>query len=261
MEGTYLFNLLVGKERYGEEVKWTLNKKQCTGETNILCPNTKECVSNILDCVAPPDKCKEDTSKPFWCKVDGEYQCVKSQTDCDCPEGFIKCDIMKYCVPENRPDMCAFFIPNNKLCSKYGNFIMFDDGICRPKDSHFPNQRVCPIGQVLCADLSCRDDYHDCVVTPECPSNKYRCIGQTITDSPELCPSTYSCPNEDYVVCSDGSCVTNEIYCPALNRCFGEFPYRCQNNACAVDYASCIQAVACGHKYSLCSDAVCRLEC
>ena len=260
VEGTYLFNLLVDKERYGQEVKWTLNKKVCTGETNILCPNTKECVADILECVSPPGKCP-DKDKPFWCPVNGEEQCVKSQTDCDCPEGFIKCDIMKYCVPEKRPDMCAFFIVNNKLCSKYGNFKMFDDGICRPADSHFPNQRVCPIGQVLCADLSCRDNYNDCVVTPECPYNKYRCIGQSIVDSAELCPSTYSCENEDYVVCPDGTCVSNEIYCKTLNRCFGEFSYRCQNNVCAVNYESCNQGVACGQKYSLCSDGVCRLNC
>ena len=261
VEGTYLFNLLVGSERYGQEVKWILNKKECNGTTNILCPNTKECVSDILDCVSPPDKCKEDKSKPFWCKANGTYECVKSQTDCDCPEGFIKCDIMHYCVPENRPDMCAEFIVNNRLCKKYGDFKMFDDGICRPSDSRFPSQRVCPIGQVLCADLSCRDNYHECVVTPVCPDNKYRCIGQTITDSPELCPSTYSCPNEDDVVCSDGTCVSNEIYCPALTRCFGDFSYRCQNSVCAVNYESCNQGVACGHQYSLCSDNICRLYC
>ena len=42
VEGTYLFNLLVGKERYGEDLKWILTKKECSGEKSVLCPNNKK---------------------------------------------------------------------------------------------------------------------------------------------------------------------------------------------------------------------------
>ena len=34
---------------------------------------------------------------------------------------------------------------------------MFGDGFCRHQDYRIPNQRVCPLGKVLCPDLSCRD--------------------------------------------------------------------------------------------------------
>ena len=263
-EGTYFFNILVGKEIYGEEVKWTLKNKECSGETSILCPNANKCVKKLIDCVTPEDKCKEDETKPFWCKVDGEEKCVASQTDCDCPEGYIKCDIMNYCVKENRGDMCSEFKVFSTKCSKnYGSqYMVYIDGICRLKSYHGPNQRVCPIGQVLCADLSCRDTYDDCVETEYLPLNKVRCIGQSITNNPDICPSTYVCPNEHDYVCPNGDCVSNEIECKALSKCNDpKFPYRCQNDQCAESYDSCIQPVACGPLKSLCSDNHCREEC
>ena len=265
-EGTYFFNILVDNERYGEEVKWTLKNKECIGESSILCPNVNKCVKDIIDCVAPEDKCKDDRTKPFWCKVDGVETCVASQTDCDCPEGYKKCDIMKYCVKIYRDDMCAYFKVNPAFCyNKYGTqYVPFYDGICREKWYHGPNQRVCPIGQVLCADLSCKDNYDLC---PEaevevCPDNKVRCIGQAIVDSLEKCPSTFTCPNENDVVCPNGECVSNEIECPALQKCNDpEKPYRCQNNDCKDNYVSCPQPVACGHDKSMCSDSKCRKTC
>ena len=169
---------------------------------------------------------------------------------------------MKYCVPEDRPDMCPAFKKNKALCSKYGdNYKMFYDGICRPEDYHGPNQRVCPIGQVLCADLSCRDTYYDCVVTEFRDSNKVRCLGQAIVHFDNECPSSYTCNNEEDVACPDGTCVSNEIFCSALPKCPEETPYRCQNNQCASEYSQCSQSVACGHTQSLCSDNICRETC
>ena len=265
-EGTYFFNLLVGQERYGQEVKWTLKNKECTGENSILCPNVNKCVKDIIDCVTPEDKCKDDRTKPFWCKVGGVETCVASQTECDCPLGYIKCDIMNYCVREDREDMCAFFLIKSNFCSKkFGTqYTAYVDGICRLKSYHGPNQRVCPIGQVLCADLSCRNNYYEC---PDdeidvCPENKVRCIGQAIVNELVECPSTFTCPNEDDVVCSNGECVSNEIECPALQKCNDpDKSYRCQNNDCKKDYESCPQPIACGHQFSLCSDSKCRDVC
>ena len=198
--------------------------------------------------------------------MEGEETCVASQTDCDCPEGYMKCEIMKYCVKKSRPDMCAFFMIKSNFCSmKFSNaYTAYIDGICRLKTYHGPNQRVCPIGQVLCADLSCRNNYDEC---PEseievCPNNKVRCIGQAIVKDLVECPSTFTCPNEDDVVCSNGECVSSEIECPALQKCNDpDKPYRCQNNDCKEGYESCPQPIACGHQFSLCSDSKCRDVC
>ncbi len=259
IEGTYLFNLLVGSEKYGEEVKYTFTKKVCNGEKSILCPNTQECVKDYIDCVEPADKCKEDKTKPFWCLVNGTYTCTKSQVDCDCPKGYIKCKIQNYCVPENRPDMCTSY--STQFCPP--GTVKYEDGFCRSKDSRMPNQRVCPIGKVLCADLSCRDNYDECVVTEVRPSNKFRCVGQHLKNSFLLCPSTFTCKNENEVVCPDLECVENEIMCKGIEvQCNADDkPYLCQNLVCAADYKNCPETMACGNIQSLCQDGICRETC
>ena len=265
VEGTYLFNHLVGKERYGEELKWILTKKECTGNNAILCPNNNKCVSSILDCISPPGMCK-DESKPFWCPVNGINMCVKSQTDCDCPSGYKKCPIMNYCVKVERPDMCPYFIKRRKnFCIGIlgPGYVLCDDSFCRLENYHCFNQRVCPIGKVLCPDLSCRDSHDQCIETEELPKLKTRCIGQEIVElvSPESCPSPISCANEDDVVCPDGTCVTNEIYCGALKKCTGNFQYLCSINTCVDRYESCSHDIACAQGKSLCSDHICRDRC
>jgi hypothetical protein len=259
-QGTYSFSLSVGKEKYGKVVEWTLTNKVCEGSTPVLCPNTRECKAKHIDCIPEDNRCDEE--KPFKCLVNGVPTCVKSQTDCDCPDGYVKCNIMNYCVKIGRTDMCPFFLINNRVCtSKYGsNYKMFSDGICREKTYRGPNQRVCPIGKVLCPDLSCRNSLNECVETEYCPGNQYRCINQKVVSEVDKCPSTFTCERAEDV-CPDGTCVSNEIYCPAVKQCTKDFPYLCQNNNCATDYESCSDSVACGHKNSLCMDNICRTKC
>lgn len=145
----------------------------------MLCPNEEKCVGNIKECISPPNNCSIE--KPFKCKVNGVETCVRSLTNCDYPSGFIIFKIMNYCVPENRIDMCPYFKNTYKICRRYGeDYEIKYDGICRPKSSHSPNQRVCIIGQVLCPDLSCRDNYNECILTDYRPGNKVRCLGQQI---------------------------------------------------------------------------------
>jgi hypothetical protein len=260
MHGTYVFDLVVDNEKYGEPVTVEIKSKICSGSTSILCPNINKCVSNYKECIIPPNDCPIE--KPFKCKVNGTEMCTKSQIDCDCPPRFIRCSIMKYCVPENRPDMCPAFKKSRNICFKYGyDYKMFYDGICRQDSFHGPNQRVCPIGYVLCADLSCKKSYDECVVTAFRDSNKVRCLGQAIVNYDTECPSSYSCPNEEDLACPDGTCVTNEIECAPLLKCPKETPYLCQNNICAIGYDQCSESIACGHTKSLCSDSICRETC
>jgi len=264
LEGVYIFNILVDSEKYGEEIQKELKNRVCEGEYSKSCPNKKKCVKDLIDCVEPADKCKEDKSKPFWCPVNGTYTCTKSQVDCDCPKGYKRCNIQKYCVPEDRPDMCATFKILNNYCKIYygTNYKMFDDGYCRLKEYRMPNQRVCPIGQVLCADLSCRDSYDDCMVSEVREGTDIRCVGQQLVTSIKDCPNTITCEKETDVVCPDGTCVENEIYCPALTKCNDDkLPYLCQNNNCAADFDSCPPGITCGHKDSLCADGICREKC
>jgi len=256
MKGTYLFNILVGNQKYGEEVKFVLTAFQCP-EKQVACPNKRKCVESIIDCIDPPSDCPIST--PFNCTVNEKYTCVKSRMYCDCPKGFKKCKIMNYCVPENRPDMCPYFMGVQAICMENG-LIQNYDGICR-EENNGPSQRVCPIGKVLCADLSCRDDYTQCVVTDVRPYNKQRCIGQQLVELATQCPSSITCKSKDEFVCPTGECVTNEIYCPSLNKCNENYPYLCQNNICSTDFNSCAETISCGENRILCPDSICREKC
>ena len=163
-------------------------------------------------------------------------------------------------LPKDRQDMCPKFKNNVSLCMKIKLFANYD-GVCRKEDSG-PNQRVCPIGKVLCADLSCRDNYDQCIVTQKMPNDSsQRCIGQQIVSSPNDCPSSITCPKKEQVVCPTGECVDNEIECPRLTRCNDKYPYLCQNDVCAKSYESCPLSISCGENRILCPDNICRERC
>ena len=253
----YIIKITNNGEKYGEDISIIFKEFTCSEPFPILCPN-KFCVSDYLSCIVPPNDCNKNT--PFKCKVNGTEMCVKSQTDCDCPEGYMKCDYMHYCVPQYREDMCPTY--KGRKCSKLNLYWeLFDDGICRYKESRNPSQRVCPIGKVLCCDLSCQDSYDLCPITEELPGVKTRCVEQTITNYAFECPSTITCSNPDYVVCSDGKCVENEIMCKPLRECPPNYPYLCNNFECAKSFEDCSKAVVCGDGKSLCEYNDCREIC
>ncbi|MCQ2964003.1 MAG: hypothetical protein MJ203_00325 [archaeon] len=264
LEGDYYITVYLRGERFGDDVHINLETEPCFGEKSIKCQDSGKCVEKISDCYEIPEPCTRD--KPFSCLVGGETKCVESQKDCDCPPGFYRCGWQHYCVPEERKgDMCPEVITTNKTCSKdtfVQTYIVFVDGICRTPDEHDPNQLVCPMGKVLCADLSCRDSYYDCYVPPNpCPADSIRCINQQCKVSNDLCPSTYACKNPLYKACPDGTCVKNEIECTTLPKCDGELGYLCANLECAHDNPSCADKTSCGHGADLCSDSICRKSC
>ena len=256
--GKYIIRLANDGRIFGDEITFTFKDFTCSEPTPKLCSN-KVCAKDYLSCIQPPNGC--DIKTPFKCKVNGTEMCVKSQTDCDCPAGYIKCSYMHYCVPEDRIDMC----PTYKLrkCSIFdANWVLFDDGICRDKESRNPSQIVCPIGKVLCCDLSCKDSYDLCPITEELPGVKTRCVDQTILNYSFQCPSTITCSDPDYVVCSDGKCAPNEIMCKPLKECPFDTPYLCNNNECAESYEDCNDGgKACRDGQSLCEDYNCKGVC
>ena len=153
--------------------------------------------------------------------------------------------------------MCPVFKNQASICKMKG-LVHFDNGLCRPEGSRTPNQRVYPGAKVLCADLSCRNKYDDCIITEEKPKQKQRCVGQQLERNAEDCPSTITCQNENQVVCPDGTCADNEIYCNNLKECTEDLPYICQNNECAYDFDSCDKGIACGEAKYLGEDKSCH---
>ena len=264
--GKHIINLQIerknnGQEKYGEEIVLNLEKYECPNG-QILCPNSNSCVNNLVSCIYPPNSCPSD--KPFECKVNGVTTCVASQTDCDCPDGYIRCDYMHYCVPEDRPDMCASTRYSNTQCRRVSsNYKLFADGKCRDKTTgQTPNQKVCPIGKVLCADLSCRDSYPECLVSDYCGDGESRCPDQTCQFYTENCPNTITCEDSTQYVCNNDVCVDSELECEASAICdLDPFTNLCDGNFCASSWEDCPKKVSCGHGKSLCSDNVCRDTC
>ena len=182
-------------------------------------------------------------------------------SECDCPDGYIKCGWMNYCIQENLiEDMCPFSLPVN--CKKYSGFIKKGkDDICRSSKDFQPSHRVCPIGYVLCPDLTCKPEHSQCSIYPACPDNEVQCVDQSCGADQRKCPTTITCTNPSQVVCPDGTCVDNEIECSALPKCTDPTPFLCGNNACSASSSECPKSISYGHTFALCNDMICRNEC
>ena len=256
MSGKYLIRLFVDDEKYGEDITVTYGDKKCTGKTPILCPNG-QCAEDVYGCIVPPNDCPKD--KPFICKVNGTEICVKSRIECDCPLGYYRCSYMKYCVPDDRRDMCPTYKRRN--CKTMdAKWKYFADGICRDETSTQPTQIVCPIDSVLCPDLTCRKDHDTCLRSPELEKNDVRCVDQEIVSYANECSSTITCSNPDHYVCN-GECVESELYCKPLRECPFETPFLCSNNMCVREASQCGTGIMCGDGNSLCQDHICREKC
>ena len=257
ISGKYLIRLFNDDEKYGEDIVVTYSDKKCTGETPILCPNNK-CAKDYLSCIVPPTGCPPET--PFKCTVNGTADvCVKSRIDCDCPPGYYKCSYMKYCVREDRKDMCPTYKKRN-CRTMNSNWDYFADGICRDEDSTQPSQIVCPLETVLCPDLTCRPTHDDCPLSPKLGRSQIRCVDQEIVSLATLCASTVTCTNPAHYVCN-GECVESELYCKPLRECPFETPFLCANNMCVKDSSQCSSGIDCGDGNSLCQDHICRDIC
>ena len=256
--GEYSVNIYLEGNKY-QDFKFNLTGRSC--DKGYICPNNGDCVDDLRDCIPDEIRCKtdENITKPFRCK-DTDV-CVDSMTKCT-PEGAGNCKYMNALYPLGKQYLCSYYLPLD--CKrKYPNYkILCNDGICRKAKTLQPNQRVCPIGKVLCVDLTCKDKLEDCYNDwDECGDTQIRCPDQSCVDDQKYCPTTITCSDPYQYVCPDGTCVDNEIYCAKLKTCPEETPYLCTDNSCAVDAKSCPHSVACGHGKSLCSDLICRETC
>ena len=229
-------------------------------ETPIFYPNNKtnKTITDYYGCIYPPNGCPEES--PFRCLVNGTKEvCVKTRIDCDCPNGYYKCPYMKYCVPDDRTDMCPTY--KKIQCSKINiSWTQFEDGICRSKNSTKPSQIVCPLYYVLCPDLTCRENYDKCLKYENLTRGNIRCVDQEIVSLNNVCSSTITCTNPNQYVCN-GECVDSELHCKPLTNCSANYPYLCANNVCAENETLCYRGIACGDGHSLCENNTCQKNC
>ena len=236
-------------------------KSLVSGNYDLVFINGDE---KILFNITLNNSCNSNT--PFRCLVSKRNKCVASQTDCDCPTGYIKCKYMHYCVPENRTDMCFTFSASyyNWYCWEINHsYMSFDDGKCRNwKNGQNPNQKVCPFGKVLCADLSCRDNYDLCPISNYCNDGENRCPDQTCQNEIKNCPNSITCENKKYYVCNNDVCVESELYCEESVTCDSDKNIHiCDGNKCSDSFGICDKKNACDHGESLCVGNVCRESC
>ena len=258
LAGGYSIYTYLDGDKYGEK-QFNLTARECT---NYMCPNGGRCVDDLRECIPEKNRCMDEEKKekyPFRC--DESSECVDSMTKC-VPEDAKQCPYMNASYPEGKSYLCSYYLPLD--CKrKYPNYKQLcPDGICRKSQSLKPNQRVCPIGKILCADLTCKDNINECYNDwEECSDTQIRCPDQSCVDDQKNCPTTITCSKSTDFVCPDGTCVENEIYCSKLKTCPDETPYLCTDNSCANKPENCPHSVACGHGKSLCSDLICRTEC
>ena len=259
--GYSIFTYLDGSKY--SELEFNLTEKEY--DEKYTCPNDiKKHVNDLRECIPDKNRCNitnQKEEKPFRCSEDST-ECVDTMTKCDPPKGARKCTYMSVLYPEGKEYLCSYYLPLDCKRKYPTSRILCEDGICRKSKELQPNQRVCPIGKVLCADLTCQDSYDKCYNDwPECGSTQIRCPDQSCVDDQKNCPTTITCSNPYDYVCPDGTCVSNEIYCSRLKTCPDEIPYLCSDNSCATEPENCPHIVACGHGKSLCSDLICRESC
>jgi len=269
-KGKYDIRVLLNKEEYYNLSNFEIEDLSCPEEKPIRCTNKIElCVKNPEECIDsnPEIKCPPDS--PLGCRVNGNLTCVKSNTDCDCPENikdvsnpFIKCPSTKVCIPKSLfEELC--FDPYEIDCEKLNpNYPIYNkDGICRIKVES-PSFRVCPLGLTLCADLTCRKNIFGCRFDfKKCANDQMRCSDLSCVKNQKDCPSTIVCSKPEQYVCPDGICVNIEAECKILPKCGKDFPYLCSQNVCAKTKENCPKSISCGHGRALCSDMICRTTC
>ena len=180
------YNFKLNNEKYNERqyIEFIINddgnkiayKKLVSGKYDLIFIYRNE---KLLYNINLDNDCPYNT--PFRC-LDDENGCVASQTACKCPNNYHKCNNVNYCVPKR------IYCP----------------------DKGTKNQRVCPIGKVLCADLNCRDNYNDYQGYHFCFFKK-RCPNQNCESSLDDCQGNIE--NCNYYVCNNKKCVESELDC------------------------------------------------
>ena len=211
---------------------------------NGICVSNKDYCENINGC---------PWNKPFKC-LSGE--CVKDKTKC-----------------------------KNEYLNCKNNYKRCPDGSCLPISMKCPSESGCSVDTpIRCADGTCikNSDKESCPI-PICPSSQpYRCENGLCVKTASACPSenkhseedpklvicadsslahyfdeckpVFDCMGTETYRCGDGSCRSNQIYCPMINITNNIINYlntcpngtiRCENGACSNEEGKCLLSNGC----------------
>lgn len=262
--GQYSVFIQLNGAQYGKSFVFTVIGSKCPADKPFICPQNDQCVASYKDCGFEDLSCPTNNA-PFKCLVNGESQCVRTQSECDCPTDFVKC---------NSDKKCADVFTLDYFCSTAGQFhdiiqcnnlfpIQCPDGSCRKSIEQCPSQPGCPPGHKLCVDLTCVLKENECPARrdEECPGDKfYRCDDFTCSATPQGCPTRITCPKADQIVCPDKKCADSELLCALPPQCPAGSVV-CPDASCASSYENCPSGIVCHLGLALCVDGSCQETC
>ena len=267
--GLYKGIVQLNNNPYGSIFFFQIIAGLCNATKPYYCKNIATCAASYLNCGYSDLNCPTK-NKPFQCPVTVNgtttFTCVKTQEECDCPDNVnqAKCSSDNKCVNITLIDSkCSFKGQNlNSFSCPVEIPILCSDGSCRLTATECPSQPGCPPEYKLCPDLTCIENTLSC---PErgtsCPNDRYyRCDDFSCVSNPDDCPSRITCPTPGQVVCPDGSCVENEVFCTAPRQCNSGLVL-CSDNSCMKSYDDCAKGVTCPTGQSLCQGGICQKQC
>jgi hypothetical protein len=215
-----------------------------TGE-QIITPSTLTLCSDGT-CHANPDDCF--LTGPFGCPPETPLRCA----DGSCVAAITTANPVSQCqlasdlhnaCPADRPIRCPGGLCSTSLsrCPSFPSLVSATQvaGICRSieiteKDENDKDVKITLHMTVTCDDGSCAFSKAECPIIKSCGAKQIRCGDGTCRDLPcdpmigAECREKYQ--NSDYM----------GAYCPPINTCPPQLPYRCQSGECATTREECI---------------------
>ena len=263
--GKYSVFVQLNGVQYGKAFAFNVISSKCPADKPFICPQNDQCVASYKECGFEDLSCPLNEA-PFKCLVNGETQCVRTQSECDCPSSdFVKCESDKKCADVFNLDIICSTLgqyPSTAVCpDQYP--VQCSDGSCRKSLDQCPSQPGCPPGHKLCVDLTC------VLKDAQCPDRGleacsferyYRCDDYTCSITPVGCPSRITCPKKGQIVCPDKKCADSELLCALPPKCTAGSVV-CPDASCASSYENCPSGIVCPPGLALCVDGSCKDEC
>jgi hypothetical protein len=233
----------------------------------IQCPNYKPFLCADGSCEKKSNFCKSFID----CPVDTPYRCI----DRTCVAFAEQCKEKLRCPPRN-PILCPITgncVDNYFDCFKFicpkSTPIQCANGKCvnSPRDcviNTVAQEPLCPKGNAVCYDGSCRTSIDLCPIYPgctdpklpykckdgSCVGSKSECVTISITCEKGLslcedglcrstCPAFFGCPNETPLQCPSGRCVNEFSECAGESNCPLDTPFKCFDGSCVSTTGAC----------------------
>lgn len=208
------------------------------------------------------DRCPEDTICPYSYIPCSDLHCATSNTLCPravaCPPSTVLCGNLQRCGLSE--EECSFV--HKASCPPHAPILCADRVTCVISTSLCPSTPECPAGQVRCENGVCRQSAKECPMPTPCPADRpVRCADGTCSaEDPITCSTSAVCPR-DFVLTTDGRCISLAGHGQALISSAGSCPsymVTCPDKTCAMSLHLCPSVPLCPTGLIRCHDGSCR---